>query len=237
MDEIMWIDLFFMKRIRFTLCALAVFWMLLGAAKAQTTFLIGYDSLNFPDPDTSSFGNSVRYEFDMQNVSGSSFSDTLRFMIRVNGGLPQLLGDSGIVTIGPALTKHFIFDDTVSALRYGGNINIVVIWPTSPSPIAVDSMYGMLFVYEGMGLKDGWDFASFDVGLYPVPTEAVLYTRLKEPQVRVLQTQLTNVMGNVLWKEDGLPSEILMSDFSAGIYFVRVTLEDGRIGRFKVIKR
>jgi hypothetical protein len=206
-----------------------------GGLKGQIVFQLSYDSLNFPNPSTQSYGGMVRYTFNIQNISTATFTDSLHILIKTDSISIDTLVSYDTITIPPQ--GVFVVDtlDSVVPTRYGGGINVLVIWPTSPSFVATDSITDTLFVLiasreEGFGKEPAVD-------VFPVPSQMQLFLRPRDPYPSIKETRMLNATGQLIRREDGLPHQIHMEDLPGGIYFIWIEAEDGGTAKIKVLKQ
>jgi hypothetical protein len=201
----------------------------------QISFHLTYDSLNFPTPSTQSFGGTVRYQFAIHNNSGTAFIDSLRIKFRSNTGVFTLVEyDSVVIPIGGVFNVDTI--DTVSVGRYGGGINILVIWPTAPNPVLTDSIKDTLIVLT-VGVDEGLS-NTLPIDVFPIPSQEELFFRHRDPlSVPIVATEIWNVSGQRLRRFKGLPWEVYIGDLPQGLYFIRIEDEQGQSMRVKMIKQ
>lgn len=205
--------------------------------KAQAHLVIVPDSLNFVSPQPASFGGSVTYRFQVVNIGNADFNDSIKIRASVNGGPSFLLADSAGYFL-PAFTgfANFVVDDSVSIARYGGGVNIVVIWPTSPNlpDLDVDSISDTVFVTP-MALEDGL-LSQAQILAYPNPTTGELHFIARGQLPRMSGAHVFGVDGKLLRSYEAMPQSVDLSEFPAGLYFVRLECHNGEKALFKIMK-
>jgi hypothetical protein len=214
---------------------LVAFSCAIGGLKGQVVFQLSYDSLNFPTPSTQSYGGFVQYTFTIQNVSATTFSDSLYIRVRTDSITSFVLVAYDTLTIPPLDTFQVNASDSVIATRYGGGVNVLVIWPTSPSFIETDSITDTLIVL-GTSVDEGrGNGLALDV--FPVPSQGQVFLRARNHVLPIRQTCIVSVTGQILKREEGLPSCVDMNPLPRGIYFIHVEDEEGTVARIKIIKQ
>lgn len=205
-----------------------------GRTFGQITFTMVYDSMNFPTPTTQNQGGIVNYQFRLDNNSPATFQDSLYFFLRTPQGT-FLLESYDSITIGPFDTTTFVIPDTVVALRYGGGVNVVVVWPTAPSFISSDSAYGTLTVTPVS--VDPLSHAGPRVHVYPNPCHQALYFTQDRNALPVARVELMDQTGQVILQHAGLPHHLPISELPPGLYLLRIHDEQRGCATFKVVKQ
>jgi hypothetical protein len=206
----------------------------LGRVQAQFLFNVSWDSTQVPSPASQVFDDTVRYTLSITNNSPAFFADTINFRLRTSLGTFTIASfDSAFI---PAFaTVPFTFLDSTSSLRYGGGVNVVVIWPTSPTPIWTDSLIDTLTIITvsvDPGKEDGPAIAAF-----PVPGHDRLYLRNHDPMTIVTATEMQDVAGRVIFRDNNLPPSIPIAHLPDGVYFIRVMDATGRVTTLKMLKQ
>lgn len=226
-----------MMQKRFFLTCFLFFGLIAGTVLAQPRLVIAPDSLNFINPQPAAFGGTVTYTFEVVNVGNLDFSDSIKIDASINGGPTIRLADSSGYFL-PAFggSAPFVVTDSVTAARYGGGVNIVVIWPTSPDlpGLDVDSITDTVFVTP-LGIKDGLLDAARIVA-YPNPTTGELHFLAKGDLPNIRLTQVLGIDGRILQQFDYMPAYLDLQELSAGAYFVRLQSLTGESALFKVFK-
>jgi hypothetical protein len=198
-------------------------------------FILSYDTATFIQPTSVSFGDTVTYTLDVTNNSSTDFFGAVSFFRRVGNGQADLIfTESFSDTIAAFASKPFVLTDTVSALRFGGGINAVVVWPTAPGVVTLDTAYGHLEV-KVVGIPEEMQDA-YRMVVFPNPTAGSVRFQAEWSPLRARETVLMDQQGRRLRTENGLPGEMDLSGLPAGVYFLEVVLRDGARRRFKVVK-
>lgn len=196
-------------------------------------FHVSWDTGQVPLPRVQTFDDTVRYTLTLNNLSAVAFQDTIDFHLRTTTGT-GIIATFDSVSIPAFGSLEFTFLDSTLNTRYGGGINVVVVWPTSSTQIDTDSLVDTLII-NTVGVLPPHDKALLDV--YPVPTTENVYLRMREQGVFVRRTELVDLTGRVIQSFLGLPPVIPLSDYPKGLYFIRTEDESGQHSTFKVVKQ
>lgn len=206
-----------------------------GSVRGQISFNVNYDSINFLQPTTAGFGDSLTYAIDVVNVSNTDFFGKVSFLRKVNNGpVDTIFTDSIDDTLAAGFNRPYLLTDTVLAARFGGGINVVVVWPTAPNVTTVDSAFGTLTV-TGLGIPEDVHNA-YPIVVYPNPTAGKIRFQTQFSPLLAQETTLMDQQGRTLRSLKRIPSELSLEGIPAGVYFVEVRMRDGAIRRFKVVK-
>lgn len=206
-----------------------------GTVCGQAAFNVNFDSLNFIQPSTVGLGDTVTYDVTVVNNTASDFFGQISWLRRVDGGpIDTIFTDQFQDTLPAFSNRPYVLTDSVLASRFGGGINVVVVWPTAPNVTTLDSAVGILNV-TGVGIperiRDG-----YPISVFPNPTRGSIRFQTQFSPLQVRETILMDQQGRVLHSQARLPSEMSLEGFAAGIYFIEVRLRDGAVRRFKVVK-
>lgn len=200
-----------------------------GQLQAQLSFHVSWDTGNVPFPRTQIFNDTVRYTLTLTNLTATPFSDTVDFQLRTTLGTFQIASFDSVNIAGFG-SETFTFLDSTLASRYGGGINVVVVWPTSPSPMQTDSLRDTLRINTVSVDPPSW---GQQIEVFPVPSEGEVHLRQHSQAILIRRTELVDVTGRVIRSYGGLPSMISVHDLPKAVYFIR--LEDDR-GQQLVLK-
>lgn len=186
-----------------------------------------------PSPSTVPFDDTLKYVFTLENTNALSFVDSMHFNMRTSLGTFRIASYDSVVI--PANGAYgFIVTDSSKSYKYTGGINVVVIWPTSPSMITTDSLVDTLTVIT-VGLWPSNPLED-EVNVYPVPTSGMLYFQYSLPRPAFARMEVTNAAGQVVRKFVGSPSSISLDGLSAGTYWLTFLTEHGPFTSVRVIK-
>ncbi len=202
---------------------------------AQYSFHISWDSLNVPNPSVVNVNDTFRYDLTINNLTNSAFNDSLYFNLRTNLGGPFRIAAFNSIAIAALGSQAFSIPDTASALRYGGGVNVVVIWPTSPAQITTDSLIDTLTVI--ITSVDPAFSQWLPIDVFPVPSQQEVFFRLRDNKVVIRRSEIINLSGLVIRSYDELPRSMSLEDLAAGIYFIRIEDELGRTAHLKMVKQ
>lgn len=203
---------------------------------AQAYLALFADSLNGPIFQTSvTEGLTLGFSFDVGNLGNATFSDSLTIMAKAGNNPPFVLKELGVQTIPVGSWLPVTASDTVSSARYDGGVNIVVIWPTTPSVIiGRDSSFDTVNVIL-LGVKDG--ASNFlELVAFPNPAGDEIYLHSNTGSI-VKNTKLISIEGQILRDYDGFPYSLPLSDLSAGMYFLRFETKSGEQMTIRITKR
>lgn len=218
---------------KITLSSLLFLISFFSFAQAQFIFHVEYDSLQPAFPDSGAYGDTLGLGFRIYNNGLTSFNGVVAMQIRTSLGQFQL-GDTAFMSIAPQTSSVINIHDTIRPGRFApGGVNVIVIWPTSPNFLNTDSIKDNILI-TSVGIEDGSD-ADFDVQIYPNPTADQLYFRQRGP-LRVKEAVLTNMAGQVIFQQDGLPGTLSLEDLPKGYYILRLRAASGAVATFKVCR-
>ena len=215
-----------------TTCAFALL-LFFAPLAGQNTFSVAYDTTNWISPAQAGPQDSVNYTFTVSHNLPGDYIGPIDIMCRVDSGTPFMLLSSTIDSIGPGPAgKQYSIRDSVELSRYGGGINIVVVWPTAPNFVTLDSAVGTLTVI-GVSTPDP---IKYDMDIYPNPSNGIIRFRADFPTAWVRETMLTDQQGRLLRRENGLPWQMSLDALPAGVYFLSMRLKTGEAIRYKVLR-
>jgi hypothetical protein len=125
------------QTILITTCAFALL-LFFVPLSGQNTFTVVYDTVNWISPPQAGPQDTINYTLRVSHNLPGDYAGPIDIMARVGGGTPFMLFSSLQDSIPPGPGgKLYSIRDTVDLARYGGGINIVVVWPTAPNFTAV----------------------------------------------------------------------------------------------------
>jgi hypothetical protein len=203
--------------------------------RGQVTFSVNFDTLNFIQPTTAGFGDSINYTIDVINNSNTDFIGRVSILRKVNNGIADTIFTDIINdTLVANSSRPYFLEDSVFPARFGGGINVVVVWPTAPGVTTSDSATGTINV-TGVGIPEQLHDA-YPITVFPNPTAGAIRFQTQFSPLLVHQTVLMDQQGRTLRSTQRIPSEMSLDGLSAGIYFIEIRLRDGAIRRFRVVK-
>jgi|GEM_PF-6127939 len=225
-----------MKRVFLTLlfCALSCLSLVYG----QATIRISPDTTAFPSPQQAiyNFNDSVYYQFIISNIGSDTLFTQVAITQTVNGAQPRF--DSLPLTIlAPGDSFFAGYSDTILAGRYGGGINVVVIWPSAANTIVTgDSAIGEVLV-EGLSNLTEEGLSPYEWNIYPNPSASLLHLETNVESYMVKKTSLFALDGRIVYEFNGLPTQIDLGDLPEGMYWLKIGLKDGREEYFRLAKK
>jgi hypothetical protein len=201
---------------------------------AQFSFQITWDSLNVPTPSVVNVNDTFRYNFTLNNLTNSPFNDSLYFHLRTNLGTFRI-AEFDSLPIAALGSRNFSILESASAQRYGGGVNVVVVWPTSPAQITTDSLIDTLTVIV-TSIDPAFE-QGLPIEVFPIPSQQEIFFRLRDNKVVIRRSEIINLSGLVIRSYDSLPRSMSVEDLAAGIYFIRIEDDLGRTAHLKMVKQ
>lgn len=88
-----------------------------------------------------------------------------------------------------------------------------------------------------LSLKDISSNTPTLINIYPNPTTGIFSIELSDNQSGIVKIQIVNIMGKTVFEQENFKGrEISLSNTPAGIYFVRVTLQNQVLTQKIIIK-
>lgn len=195
------------------------------------------DSTQFPVPDTNiyNYGDTINFDFQLYHTDSTFFNDSMWVLQRVNNGPVDTVIATFIDSLFQLATYQTNFRDTVIPARYGG-INVIVIWPSAPNVIAVDSAVVMEFYVEnGVGIEDPLSISR--VRIFPNPTTGPAHIEHNFLNRQVLSCDLYDMQGRLLRRMNDIPDKVDVGYLPDGQYLFRITYMGGKAQTFRIIKQ
>lgn len=200
-------------------------------SRGQAIFSLFPDSVQF-FPDTIPANTVFTHDFYLQNMSPASYTGSISFKLAVGGFVDSILGVNN-VTISQGDTLHFSILDSTMAPRYGGGVNIVVVWPDAPGVQTQDTFTHIVYVVEAMAFSEQGRWKNLKV--FPVPAHDRMH--IEPGQADLSEVWLVNAAGVPVRKWKGSPGEITVSGWPAGHYSLLFFDRNGeRVARRIVIQ-
>jgi hypothetical protein len=227
-----------MKQIRVILCSI----LLLGGAflsdaNAQINLRVSA-ILNFPD--TAILNQNVPAIVIIENTGSIPYQGALSVGIATDSssGTTNLLyfGTQPIIilpldTVWLVPSNGYTFTNPVFKL---GN-NVVVVWPISTQSITVDSLYTGVYINGVLGVNDKLNEPTIKV----VPNPASDFISLRDLNNSIESVRIYSTLGNLMFESsttNDQQKDIDISNFSSGLYIVRITNKDKRNTSLKFFK-
>lgn len=116
------------------------------------------------------------------------------------------------------------------------NMRVLEHWYTLDVDYVLQYVCDYLYFYDGilMGVQDE---EPMPVTIYPNPTENMLTVSVGQQSVRSLA--LFDVSGRLLYKDNwkGMESTMDLTTYPAGVYFLKITMENGKTAVQKILRR
>lgn len=222
------------QTILITTCACALL-MLFGPLYGQNTLFVSYDSTNWVFPTQVGPNDTIAYTLRVSHNLATAYTGPFEITLRANGGAPFTLYSDSLETIpAGSMGKQYSLSDSIDLSRYGGGINIVVVWPTAPNFVTVDTAYGEFTVTDVSVPEAIREIYHLDV--YPNPSSGILNLQASFATRQVTELLLSDVQGRILRREKGLPRQISLEGLPASIYFIEVRLKNGQSLKYKVLR-
>lgn len=204
---------------------------------SQAILSITPDTTAFPSPQQAlyDFNDTLNFRFFIQNIGSDTLFNQIGINQTVNGG--QLRVDSLPLQIIPpgGVIQSNLFD-SIQAGRYGGGINVVVIWPSAANTITSDSAEAEINVNALSNILNA-DFPPSNWSLFPNPTSGYLRIQTDIEDYLIAETSVIAMDGRLLQKIKGIPTQIDLGNLPDGMYWLKIGLKDGRAKYFRLVKR
>jgi Secretion system C-terminal sorting domain len=189
-------------------------------------------------PDTVNYNDNLTHTVTIFIGGGTPYTGAVYLMTGVDstGGLLSV----DTVSIRNVVNK---FNDTImfpvneiynnsNGYRFGGNV--VVIWPFAPTLNTVDTFNTNVFVLESVGInEDPALYSAFSI--YPNPTKDYISIQKSNNNLQVKQVRIYDANGRLVYDEE-FKSKIDISKLQKGIYFLNMSLKQGDVLHYKLIK-
>ena len=211
---------------------------------AQSAPKLVIDTPIVVNPDTLYYnagaGDSIiTYPIRIRNIGSLGANGLVDVMFRYKGSI-----DSVKLTF-PINLENQQFVDTVvvdtvrgSGLRYGGGVNIIVIWPRAHPDVmadAPDTSQATVYIDTYVGTKGPEDPVFDRVELYPNPADLAVNVLYKKMDSRLELVRILNMEGREVYQNSLPVKELPFGSQPSGIYFVEFRYADGINGTFKVV--
>jgi hypothetical protein len=227
-----------MKQIRIILCSLVFF---VGAitynASAQISLKVSA-VLNFPD--TAVINQNVPAIVVIENTSGITYQGVLSVGIATDSspGVTNLLyfGNQPI-TILPLDTVWLVPANGytfTNPLFKSGN-NVVVVWPISTQSISIDSLTTNVYIKGTQGIDE--EMLQSALSVIPNPAHDVITIRDLDNTIE--SVRIYSTLGNLMFESFTSfdhQKAIDVSNFSSGLYIVRISKKDKKNTSLKFLK-
>ena len=135
---------------------------------------------------------------------------------------------------GEFATITAVANDGYSFLYWKIKDVIINYWPATFSAPVVENVTVTAYFHDPWGIEDN---ELPEISIYPNPTSGVL--RIESGELRIENVEIFNMMGKVCLVENMRQNTEIVLDVSylpAGMYFVRITTEDGVVTK-KILKQ
>ena len=194
------------------------------------------DTLNYD----SGMGDSViTYSVRIRNVGPAIASGLVDVIFRYKDSVDQVK-----LTVPVDLENQEFLDtlirDTVRGtnLRYGGGVNIIVIWPRAHPDVgalAPDTSAGSIYILN-LPLSRPRPGQVFDrVELYPQPADDIVHVLYKKADKRLEYVRILDLEGREVYRNTLPVRELPFGERPSGLYMVEFLYQDGARGLFKVL--
>lgn len=199
-------------------------------ALAQTViFDVTFDSSTVANPNIVNFGDNITYSFSVTNIGNTQFSGDMLIMRRVDSVQVYPIDTLVGVTLGVNATIPVIVNDSIFSPRYGGGINILVIWPTATMPgVAVstlDTVNSEIYVDPFTQIDGGISYKPATI--YPNPAQHTLNLLLPDPVRTPERFSIINVQGQIVREMEATSLQMDVSELPSGMYFLQIEYQEG----------
>lgn len=218
-----------MKKNFLPLLILAVLSFWCPSLQGQVYFSLTADTTGFATPDPVNQQDSLYFNFVVKNTGSQNYNDSLYIVRQVNAfidtiaTIPQVILDTT-----PSDSEFISTGEMVTPARYGGGINVVVIWPTAPNSLIVtgtDSLVQEVTVIGSTSLPEPHGESMFLV--FPNPTMDRIRFRTNLPLSAIQRWSLLGTDGKLHRQGEVLPHQLSLSGLPKGLYFIHLEFEGG----------
>ncbi len=195
------------------------------------------DTNSFPNPASGPYfyNDTLNFEYDLFHTNTQIFFDSIWVLQKVNSGPVDTVFADLLDTLVQFQQFRTNFRDTISPARYGG-INVVVIWPSAPNVIAVDSAKVIDFVVEnGVGIGEPSSLSR--VRIYPNPTADLIRIEHNLFNQQVKSLEIFSLDGHLISRMDSIPDRVEVGTLPDGHYILRLTMVNGESQTMRLVKR
>lgn len=225
-----------MKKI--SVLVLLFFAVFSGKMAAQAAFSVALLEADTDTIDLAMGDSVVSYTIKLVNQGNASFSGFIQIMASYNadpGVYPwefTNIDAANPIAVGDTLT--FTHDDVVSADRYGGGDNIILVWPNAGSGAQIlDTGSTHIFVRNLVSRQNPQELDK-RVRVYPNPAREALRFLWVDPSYQLEQVRLVNALGQEVFSTHESVTEIQVEGLPEGLYFLELRYLDGMQGIFRV---
>lgn len=193
------------------------------AGKAQGPQIV-FDSFFGDDyivsPDTAAcFNDPLNYNIILQNIGSSPYTGNVTVMMQTPLGV--FIVDSLTVTaFGPGAMDSLYVVDSVSAARFGGGTNIIVIWPEVIGYPAADTVRDTIVVLCPSHADDA--LAQGHITAYPNPSlDGRFFLQTRGLVTRNTPLEVYDAAGRIVWRSASWSDEINLYLQPKGVYLLR----------------
>lgn len=213
---------------------------------AQSAPKLVIDTPIVVNPDTLFYnagaGDSIiEYPIRIRNIGGLGANGLVDVVFQYKDSIEQVR-----LTLPVDLENQQFLDtlvkDTVRGqnLRYGGGVNIIVIWPRAHPDVmadAPDTSQATVYIdtYVGIGRPQAPKFDR--VELYPNPADHAVNVLYKKQDSRFELVRIRDMQGREVYQSTLPVKELPFREQPNGLYFVEFQYADGLNGTFKVVIR
>lgn len=219
--------------------SLICFFCLISANKAQLTIdsLITYQNIT---NDTVPLGSNLFFNAEIIYTDTTPFTGTVYLMCGVDssGGLISVdtVGSQFVSNIGLNDSILIPLSDSIlqqNGYRIGGNI--VVVWPIADGLLTIDTFTAAIYVVPlptGIGENEALHKQFI---LYPNPTTNSISIKNNSTNNNVKHVRIFGIDGSLQYQSN-YTSNINITNFSTGIYFLEIELDSNKVLTYKIVK-
>lgn len=191
----------------------------LDTVAVNTSFPVTYQVEN---QDTAPYTGSIVLYYELNGDSiNQYFLDSLSV-----AGLQQ--GDTTPIRTVPVLA---------TTARFGGGVNIMVVWPTAQNAINTNELEEQIYV-DTLKLANlpPDQLGTQTIDLYPNPVRTVLHLGYGGIKADPQSLHVLDAMGREVYFSDNEFGSIEVQTFSKGMYYVHLRFSDGQeyLGKFLI---
>ncbi|PKP48974.1 MAG: hypothetical protein CVT95_03825 [Bacteroidetes bacterium HGW-Bacteroidetes-12] len=220
--------------------SLICFFGLISANKAQLTIdsLSTYQSIS---NDTVPLGSNLIFSANIVYIDTTPFTGTVYLLCGIDssGGLISVDTVGSLFVTNATLNDSIIIfaNDTVlqqNGYRIGGNI--VVVWPIANGLLTLDTFSALIYVTPLLTSINENKVLHNQFSIYPNPTHNFITIKNSSPNKTVKHVRIFGIDGSLQYQSN-YTSNIDITNFSTGIYFLELELDSNEVLTYKILKK
>jgi hypothetical protein len=186
-------------------------------------------------PDSIVFGKVIRANYYIKNIGNQPYTGPLFTNWKTTKTTREKVDTTKVNNFSPGDSVLIDFNLESSQVAFNNGSNIIVIWPTGTSIPTADSAFKPIYITNVSGIYENKN-ELVRVSIFPNPANNLLNIDVAQESIGIQSVNIANIEGRVILSVTNNFKNPDVSDLSPGVYFITVRLNDGRIGKYKLIK-